>query len=398
MTSPTNGPMQGIRVLDLGSMIAGPGAAGILADQGADVIKVEPPGIGDVMRYLGACRGGVSGLFQNSNRGKRSLALDLKSADAQKIIHRLIPQVDIVLHNFRSGVAERLGIDYDTLKAANPELIYLWVNGFGAEGPMAKNAAFDNVIQAFAGVAQSQSDEDSGEPIQYYQLFSDKLTALTGAQSLSAALFARTQGRGGQFINLSMVDSVVSFLWADVSGTATFLEEGAQVGLKLGRNKLMEFTDGWGTIAPVTDAQFHGICAAFSVDSSAPELATAMDRNGHPDLLEQTFNKLRAVARELSADEAMASMEAADVPCARAMFLSDLPEHPQMKINHSFVETDHPQAGRMVEPRNPARFSATPSGVGAPCSALGQHSDEILLELGYDSEAIEQLRSSGAVG
>ncbi|MEH6582105.1 MAG: CaiB/BaiF CoA-transferase family protein [Halioglobus sp.] len=398
MTSPTNGPMQGIRVLDLGSMIAGPGAAGILADQGADVIKVEPPGIGDVMRYFGACRGGVSGLFQNSNRGKRSLALDLKSADAQKIIHRLIPQVDIVLHNFRSGVSERLGIDYDSLKAVNPELIYLWVNGFGAQGPMAKNAAFDNVIQAFAGVAQSQSDEQSGEPIQYYQLFSDKLTALTGAQALSAALFARAQGRGGQFINLSMVDSVVSFLWADVAGTSTFLEDGAQVGLKLGRNKLMEFTDGWGTIAPVTDAQFHGICAAFGVDSSAPELATAMERNGHPELLEQTFNKLRAVARELSADEAMTSMEAADVPCAKAMFLSDLPEHPQMQINHSFVETDHPQAGRMVEPRNPARFSSTPSGVGAPCAALGQHSDEILLELGYDSEAIEQLRGSGAVG
>lgn len=398
MSSPTEGPMSGVRILDLGSMIAGPAAASILADQGADVIKVEPPGIGDVMRYLGASRGGVSGLFQNSNRGKRSIAIDLKSTEGMEVIRRLVPTVDVVLHNFRNGVAERLGIDYTSLRAENPEIIYLWVNGFGASGEMSPKAAFDNVIQAFAGVAQSQSDAKTGEPIQYYQLFSDKLTALTGAQSIAAALYARSQGRGGQRIDLSMVDSVVSFLWADASGTATFLEDGAIAGMEVGRNRLVQFDDGWGAIAPVTDAQFHGLCAAFGVDSSAPEFATMTLRNANPTLVEDAVRAFRRTAKTLSSDEAIARLNAADVPCAKAMFLSDLPDHPQMQTNESFATTDHPRAGKIVEPQNPPNFSKTPSGVGSPCAALGEHTDDILNELGYDAASIGQLKTSGAVG
>jgi len=390
--------MQGVRVLDLGNMIAGPGAASILADQGADVIKVEPPGIGDVMRYLGACRGGISGLFQNTNRGKRSLALNLKSPEGIEIIKKLLPETDVVLHNFRSGVAERLGIDYQSMKSINPDIIYLWVNGFGAEGPMSRRPAYDSIIQAFAGVTQSQSDMETGEPIQYYQLFSDKLTALTGAQAISSALYARTQGRGGQLIDLSMVDCVVSFLWADASGTSTFLEEGAIAGMNVGRNKLVQFENGWGTVAPVTDAQFHGIFAAFGVDSSKPELATAMDRNAHPDLVQAAFSTLHAACRQVTVDEAMERMEMADVPFAKAMFLEDLPDHPQMQANNSFTETDHPQGGRMVEPVNPPNFSATPSGVGAASAALGEHSDQILEKVGYTAEEVETLKSAGVVG
>ena len=398
MSSPADGPMRGVRILDLGSMIAGPAAASILADQGADVIKVEPPGIGDVMRYLSATRGGISSLFQNSNRGKRSLALDLKSAEGIEIVHKLAAEVDVVLHNFRAGVAERLGIDYESLKKHNPDIIYLWINGFGVEGPMAGKPAYDNVIQAFAGVSQSQSDEQTGEPVQYYQLFSDKLTALTGAQAISAALFAKHQGRGGQRINLSMVDTVVSFLWADASGTATFLDEGAQAGVNVGRLRLMEFNDGWGAIAPVTDTQFHGICKAFDIDSSRPEFKTAMARNANAELLDDLYRGLRDKARQMSAKEAIAKMDAADVPCAEALFLTDLPGHPQMQANNSFAESDHPIAGRIVEPQNPPNFSRTPSGVGASCAALGQHTDVILGELGYDDASIAKLREGGSVG
>lgn len=398
MSSPAKGPMSGVKILDLGSMIAGPAAASILADQGADVIKVEPPGIGDVMRYLGASRGGVSGLFQNSNRGKRSIAVDLKSTQGIRIIHQLISTVDVVLHNFRSGVAERLGIDYETLKTKNPDLIYLWVNGFGADGEMSRKPAYDNVIQAFAGVAQSQSDSKTGEPIQYYQLFSDKLTALTGAQSIAAALYARSQGRGGQRIDLSMVDSVVSFLWADTAGTSTFLEEGATAGMSLGRNRLLQFSDGWGAVSPVTDAQFHGICVAFGVDSSAPELATVMLRNANPAFVESITRALGGAAKGICCDDAIARLNEADVPCAKAMFLSDLPNHPQMQENDSFANTDHPRGGKMVEPQNPPNFSETPSGVGSPCAALGEHTHAILNELGYDEESISELKTSGAVG
>jgi len=303
----------------------------------------------------------------------------------------------VVLHNFRDGVAQRLGVDYETLKAINPELIYLWVNGFGAEGPMHRKAAYDSIIQAFAGISQSQADMESGEPIQYYQLFSDKLTALTGAQAIASALYARSQGRGGQEITLSMVESVVGFMWPDAAGTATFLDEGAQEGISVARHKLIEFSNGWASLAPVTDAQFHGCCAAFGIDSSDPRVATAADRNANGEYVESLFEQLRAEMKQTDIDEGIERLNEADVPCAKAMHLADLPEHEQMVATGTFTETAHPTAGRMVEPVNPPRFSATPSGSGFPSAQLGQHTDDILSELGYDESAIAGLKSSGAV-
>ena len=195
------GPMSGIKVIDLGTMIAGPMAATVLCDQGAEVIKIEAPGIGDVMRYLGANCNGVSGLYHNTNRGKRSLAVNFKSPEGVALVKDLVAGADVVLQNFRPGVAERLGLDYESLQAVNPELVYLSVCGFGDRGPFRHKAAYDNVIQAFAGVAQSQADTETGEPIQYYQLFSDKLTAQIGSQAITAALFARERGQGGSIFD-----------------------------------------------------------------------------------------------------------------------------------------------------------------------------------------------------
>jgi crotonobetainyl-CoA:carnitine CoA-transferase CaiB-like acyl-CoA transferase len=171
---------------------------------GNPVIKIEPPGMGDVMRYMGATCNGISALYHNVNRGKRSLVLDLKSAEAITLVKELVTDADVVLQNFRPGVAERLGVGYEALCAVNPELIYLSVCGFGDRGPYSNKPAYDNVIQAFSGVAQSQANTQTGEPIQYYQLFCDKLTALTGSQAISSALFARERGQGGQHIRLSI--------------------------------------------------------------------------------------------------------------------------------------------------------------------------------------------------
>jgi crotonobetainyl-CoA:carnitine CoA-transferase CaiB-like acyl-CoA transferase len=392
------GPMSGIRVLDLGAMIAGPVAATVLSDQGADVIKVEAPGMGDLMRHLGANRNGISGLYHNANRGKRSLAVDLKASAGTQIVRQLAETADVVVQNFRPGVAQRLGLGYEDLSSLNPELVYLSVCGFGDRGPYAHKSAYDNVIQAFAGVAQSQANPQTGEPIQYYQLFCDKLTALTGSQAISAALYARSQGRGGQHIRLSMADAVVSFLWADVAGVDAFVSDDVEAGMTISKGvRLLAFKDGYGTAAPVTDAQFHGYCKAFGVDSSSPAFASVLERNRHAQEMAQLMRSVVERAATMHAADAIAALEAADVPCALAMHLADLPEHPQMVANESFARIDHPAAGTLIEPNNPPNFSATPSGDLRRSASLGEHTDVILAELGYAQTDIQALRDSGTV-
>lgn len=396
--NPDQGPFKGVRILDIGTMLAAPLAAGMLADQGADVIKIEPPGIGDVMRYVGATRGGLSSLWQSTNRGKRSLALNLKQDGASDIFYRLVETCDIVLHNFRPGVAERLKVDYQTLRDINPELIYLSVTGFGETGPYAHKAAFDNVIQAFGGVAWSQANPETGEPQQYYQLFSDKLTALYGAQALSAALFARERGRGGQHIQLSMLEATVNFLWPDVSGTASLIGDDISPGSDVAKGvPLVRFSDGYGQVAPLTDEQFHGWCRAFDVDSSDPDVATVIDRMSHPEKFTAISEAIALRCLDCSVDEGIARLEAEDVPCAPAMRLQDLPQHPHIDAIHTFYQREHPTMGVTREPRQAARFQSTPAGLGRHSATLGQHTEEILLEAGFSEVQIEQWRMSALI-
>lgn len=393
------GPLEGIRILDLGTMIAGPVVSTVLSDQGADVVKIETPGMGDLMRYLGATRNGVSSLFHNCNRGKRSLAINLKTEEGVALLKELAADADVLVENFRHGVTQKLGIDYPALQAVNPQLVYLSICGFGDKGPLADRPAYDNVIQTFAGVASSQADFDSGEPQLYQQLFCDKITALNGAQSVCAALLARERGAGGQHIRLSMADAAVSFLWCDVSGTRSFLAGGAHEGIKVGRGlRLLKFSDGYGTASPVTDAQFHGFCRAFGLDSSDPRLTTVADRNSNTDLLMDMMKEVTMRAMSRTTADAIAAMDAEGVPCAPANELADMPDHPQMAANESFGEFEHPQAGAMLEPHNPPNFSVTASPPLRPASALGENSDEVLAQLGKSAEQIRAWREAGVIG
>src|SRR5688500_11984662 len=262
----TGGPLEGFKVLDLSIALTGPYAAALLADQGADVIKVERPGIGDIGRWVGVMVNGLSALYLVCNRGKRGLAVDMHAEEGADIVRRLAADSDAVLPNVRPGVMERLGLGYDDVRALNPDIVYCSLSGFGAEGPYRDRSAYDTVIQAYGGFATNQADPDDGVPVFLRQTAADKVTSLFASQAITAALFARERGKGGQHIQLSMTDAVVSFLWADSAANEVLLEsDGTQDSSFVKGFRPFRFEDGWGIVTPTSDADFAGMCRGLDV-------------------------------------------------------------------------------------------------------------------------------------
>ena len=219
------GPLHGYRIVDLTSMISGPYATMILADQGADVIKVENPDGGDHTRAANNRRNGFSASFLNNNRNKRSLALDLKQPEAKEVLLRLIATADVFVQNFRPGVAERMGLGEDAVRQVAPQIIYVSISGFGETGPYAQKPVYDPLIQAVSGLATIQAGSDTERPRLVRTIVPDKLTAVSAAQAITAALLARERSGQGQHVRLSMLDAVVAFLWASDMGSQTFVGE-----------------------------------------------------------------------------------------------------------------------------------------------------------------------------
>ena len=274
------GPLHGITVLDVSIAATGPLATALLADQGADVIKVERPGIGDIGRWIGVSVNGMSALFLACNRGKRAIAVDAHTDEGRGIVRRIARGCDVVVQNFRPGVMDRLGLGYDDLRADHEDLVYVSLSGFGADGPYSGKSAYDTVIQAYGGFATNQGDPSTGEPVFLRQTAADKVTALTAAQAITAALLARERGQGGQHVQLSMLDAVVSFLWADAAGNEVLLDsDNSQPSSFVATFRPFRFLDGWGIATPTSDADFAGICRAFGVDGhDDPRVATIEQR------------------------------------------------------------------------------------------------------------------------
>ena len=390
-----HGPLQGIKVLDLSVMISGPLAAMMLADQGADVIKVESPGVGDFMRYLGSSKGGMTGIFVNNNRGKRSLVVDLKSPQGIDVLKKLAATADVVIQNFRPGAVERLGIGYEDLKTINPNLIYVSISGYGPDGPDSGHRVYDNVIQAASGLASVQTDPRDGEPALFRTLLCDKVTSLTAAQAISSALYARAAGNAqGQHIVLAMLDAAVAFMWPDSGMDAVLLDDDANRTPTIGQNYgITRLQDGFAAVAVVSDSEFRGLCHTFG----RPDLA---DDERFATMAARTMNasELVPVMTQLSAQQLtkdfVARAQSFDVPAASVVTLPELPSQPQLVNNKVFVERQHPTAGRVREPRPAARFSETPATVGSFAPTPGEHSDEIVTEIGLDAAA---LRAAGVI-
>ncbi len=264
------GPLAGYRILEFGANFTGPMAGMLLGDQGAEVIKVEPP-TGDQMRYQASARGGVSAIFISVNRNKRSIVLDLRKPAAIEVFRQLVKSCDVVVQNFRPGVVERLGLGYEDLRKLREDLIFVSISGFGNEGPYSQQRVYDTVIQGVAGVAGAQRDPDTLIPCVVRSAIADKVTALTVSQAITAALLARERTGKGQHLSVNMLGAMLSFWWPDVMSNETFIGAGATAAGAVGDGRpIYKTRDGYVIAVCVSDAEWKGLVEALG----KPELVT----------------------------------------------------------------------------------------------------------------------------
>ena len=390
--------MDGIRIVDLSVALTGPLAAGMLVDQGASCVKVEQAPTGDLIRWLGSTVAGISSMFQVANRGKRSIVVDLRHADGLAIIRDLIAEADVLVQNFRPGVAERLGVAYDDVRSIRPDIVYADLTGFGPGGPYSQRRAYDTVIQAQSGLAASQTGINDDQPKFLKQLVCDKVTAYTACQAITAALFARDRGAGGQHLELSMLDACIAFLFVDGADHEVVLD-GDHSGPQsvAANNTPLVFDGGFAAVTVPGDDEFHGLASAMGVDSSDPDLATIQDRARNRDKAMAVHRAVRQRATGFTVAEAEALLEANQVPFGIVRAVDEVVGDPQVVANEVFSEFDHPAAGRVRHHRPPTRFHGTPCELREPAApTLGQHSDEIVAQTGR-ADLIEELRASGII-
>lgn len=390
----SQGPLTGIRVVDMSVMISGPLAGMTLADQGAEVIKVESPGLGDMMRYLGSQKNGITGIYALHNRGKKSLVVDLKKSEGTEVLRSLVATADVLIQNFRPGAVERLGFGYEDVRAINPDIVYVSIAGFGADGPSSNRRVYDNVIQAASGLASVQTDAATGKPAIFKHLICDKVTAYTVAQAITAALFARERGAGGQHITVSMLDAAIAFTWPDCAMDVALLDEDALRTATISSvYSAMEFKDGYATSSVVTQSEFEGYCAALGVPD-VPQDERFKDREARAI---NAAALTEIVQRQLATISVYEFLEGAlihDVPASGLNTLATVVDDPQVIHNETFFIREHPQAGTMREVRNAPRFKGTPTKMQPPAPAMGAHSDEIVSSLGLDASS---LRAAGII-
>ena len=375
------GPMEGVKVLDLSQVISGPMAAQWLCDQGADVIKVEDPQMGDLCRWLGPRKADIAALFLTANRGKRSIVIDAKTDDGRETMRELIKWADVLIQNFRPGAIEKLGFGYEVCAELNPRLIYCALSGYGQTGPYSRTRVYDPIIQASSGMAASQRDINTGDPMLIQTLVCDKLTALTAAQAITAALFAREKSGAGQKIELSMLDAAVAFLWPEGMYNHTFIEDPPPPQPEFGAfYRLWKGNGAFFAIAAVQDKEFAAVCKGVGRPDliEDPRFKTITDRMQNAHLYREELTK---TIGEADPDTIIQGLLAEEAPAARLNERSDLPADPQIVHNETIFETDHADLGRIRQPRHPAQFFGTPVGKPGLAPHLGQHTAEILSEL-----------------
>jgi formyl-CoA transferase len=393
MIAQPTGPLTGIKVLDLCSYLAGPYGCTLLADLGADVVKIESPQ-GDMLRQFPSSLDGESRFFLGTNRGKRALALDLKQPEGLAILHRMATTADVFVENFRPSVPARLGIDYPRLRALNPRLIYAGLTGYGDTGPLSDKGGFDQVLQCLTGIAAIQGGGTDKAQLVLGSVL-DYFTSALLAYGVTAALFQRERSGTGQYLSLSLLRSALTiqagrFVWAESEPRDVRRESGTG-----GLTGIHPTKHGALYVSLHSNHFFAAFCELIGRPALAadPRCATMRSRAEHAaDLLPE----LRAALSERTALE-WEELFGERVPCAAVRPIEDLFDHPQVLAENLVTTLDHPTVGRYRTMTKPISFSDTPGPAPTASPTFGQHSDEVLAGYGYSEAEIAVLRKSAVV-
>ena len=388
------GPLAGFKILDLSAVLSGPLATMWLADQGANVIKVEPFH-GDIVRAMGG-GDGITPSFLSANRGKKGIAVDLKTPQGLALVMRLAAEADVLVQNFRPGAIERMGLGYDTVTEVNPNIVYCSISGFGETGPYAHKRVYDPVIQSLSGLADIQRDRETGRPKMIRTVIPDKTTGLTAAQAITAALLSRERTGKGQHVKVAMIDAMISLTWAEGMAGYTIIGNEDKVPPQLAPDLIFETRDGYITAGAISNAEWQGMCKALN-----KEEWLADERFNTPaGRVKNNAQRLNLTAEVIATKPTahwLKVMDENSVPSAPVLSRKELLQHEQIIANKLIEEMHQPGLGAVRQPRPAARFSKTPAVISGPAPLLGEHTREVLSNLGLCDTDIDELYAQNIV-
>ena len=382
-----SGPYKSVRVLELTSTVSGPFAGMMLADQGADVIKIEPPGIGDLARFMGTIKDGMGAMFSTLNRNKKCICLDFKNEEDLEVLKKLVSTADVLIENYRPGIVKKLGIDYESLSKINPDLIYCSISGYGQSGPYKEKKVYDPLIQGTVGIPLAQNNQS---PELIRTIIYDKVTGLTSAQAISAALYQKAIGEGGQYLPISMMESALYYNWPDLMMNYTFDEGGVNIGELADLFEVYETNDGGVVLIIIAnDEVFTKFCIVF-------DLSLHLDEK-YNNLVSRIINKeeltieINKVTRSLSSKELEDKMDREGISASICNELNEVYKDPQVVEQGSITEIDHPELGIMRMPKPPANLKGQDSFPRSLAPILGYDNREVLSSINIDDDTIQRM-------